>query len=116
MLAPQTSSISRANAGHSAAECRANRALGVSPLSISAVAASIPADAQVAPRPACARSSTVTSAPACCSRQPMESPATPAPITTTFIQLGGSYLFGLRPDLGVSYTSDSDDVRSCLIL
>ena len=45
----------------------------------------MPAEAQVAPAPGWARSSTVTSCPASASRQPMASPATPAPMMTIFM-------------------------------
>src|SRR5579862_2290597 len=48
-------------------------------------AAIIPADAQVAPRPGCARSRITVSIRCCASRQPIPRPATPAPIMTTFI-------------------------------
>ena len=61
---------------------------------LSAVTANMPAEAQVAPAPGWARSSTMTSCPASASRQPMASPATPAPIMTIFITASDSEAVG----------------------
>jgi hypothetical protein len=50
----------------------------------------MPAAAQLAPRPAASRSTSVTAQPACASRQPIDSPIAPAPtMATRHVDKGG---------------------------
>jgi hypothetical protein len=80
-------SISRAKSGHFVLASRANCASTSPGASSSAPGAIIPAEAQVAPPPATPRSKISTEHPFCASRQPIASPATPAPTMMTFIDV-----------------------------
>src|SRR5438105_9612951 len=81
---PLAASSARAKSGHRRWLSSASGNSGSSPGSVSTAAASIPAAAQLAPRPAAPRSYTVTRQPACASRQAMPRPTTPAPMTMVF--------------------------------
>src|SRR5215472_7847065 len=86
MSQPEDSSSSLAKFGHKLAEYLDNSVSALPDSRTSPATAIMPAAAPVAPAPGFPRSITVTSAPALASRQPTESPATPAPTTTTFTQ------------------------------
>src|SRR4051794_3893951 len=77
---PDTASRSRAKPGQRSWLWRLRRRRAVSPGSASHAAASIPAAAQLAPRPAAPRSQMVTAQPEAARRQPMARPIAPPPM------------------------------------
>ena len=90
---PEAVRSSRAKSGHRLWLSSVSASSFSSPGSVSIAAASMPAAAQLAPRPALPRSYTVTGHPDCARRHAMPSPITPAPTMTVFGR-GDETIFG----------------------